>query len=32
MFVPDPENRQLVFENKEQVASFERLMWYLWPP
>ena len=32
MFVPDPENRRLVLENEEKVASFERLMWSLWPP
>ena len=32
MFVPDPENRRLVLENEEKVASFGRLMWSLWPP
>ena len=32
LFVPDPENRRLVLENEEKVASFERLMWSLWPP
>ena len=32
LFVPDPENRRLVLENEEKVASFGRLMWSLWPP
>ena len=32
MRVPDRENRRLVLENEEKVASFERLMRSLWPP
>ena len=30
--MPDPENRRLVIENEEKVASFERMMCSLWPP